>query len=213
MVEVPVYDPSGQEIEKIQVDKASLGGKVKRRLLKNALVYFENNRRGGNAHTQVRSEVTGSRAKMYRQKGTGSARHGSRQANLLRGGATQFGPRHRSFRTNFNRKARREAARTALLARMMDQEVCVVDGFSISSPKTKTMAELLKNLSVKSSCLFGLAEFDENILKSSRNIPGLRVEESRNLNAWDLTASRRVLFTREAFAQMLQGLAGQKAEE
>src|SRR3954451_11076547 len=127
MIEVPIYNQSGQEVEKFQVDEAKLGGQVRRNLLKQALVMYHANKRQGTVRTQARGEVEGSTRKIYRQKGTGNARMGSIRQPVRVGGGHAKQKRPKEWRLSMPKKARRAATRSALLAKFQAGDVRVVD--------------------------------------------------------------------------------------
>lgn len=199
MLEIPVFSPDGTKLESLQVDEALFGSKVRHELLRLAVLRQENNRRVGTAATKSRGMVDGSTKKLYRQKGTGRARMGTRRTNLRRGGGVAFAKQPRSFRQSMPRKARKAALASALLARMLDGQVCVLSELSLAEPKTKVIADVLEALKIDGPCLLSTAGVDENVWKSSRNIPRLRVRPVADLNPWEVLWSTRVVFTREAF--------------
>ncbi len=203
MLEIPVYDVGGKELDPIEVDAALFGGRVQRDLLRQAVLRYENNQRAGTAATKSRGMVRASGQKLYRQKGTGRARAGSRRTNIRRGGAVAFAKRSRSFRQRMPRKARRAALDSALLAKMIDGEVCVLSNLEVSEPKTKSIAEVLDALAIRGPCVISTAVPDVNVWKSARNIPRVRVRPVSDLNPWEVLWPRRLVFTREAFDALL----------
>jgi large subunit ribosomal protein L4 len=203
MLEIPVYSSDGKKLESLQVDEALFGAKVRRELLRLAVLRYENNQRAGTAATKSRGMVKGSTKKLYRQKGTGRARMGTRRTPVRRGGGVTFAKRVRDFRQKMPKKARRAALDSALLAKMIDGQVCVLSDLSIDAPKTKTVATMLKALEAEGPCLLSTAALDENVWKSSRNIPRLRVRPVAELNPWEVLWPRRVIFTRDAFDALI----------
>src|SRR3954451_14979326 len=140
MIEVPIYNQSGQEVEKFQVDEAKLGGEVRTNLLKQALVMYHANKRQGTSRTLARGEVEGSTRKIYRQKGTGNARQGSIRQPVRVGGGHAKNKRPKDWRQALPKKARRLARDSALLARLKAKDVLVVDKVALEQPKTKFVA-------------------------------------------------------------------------
>jgi len=203
MLEIPVYSPEGEKLESLQVDEALFGSRVRRELLRQAVLRIENNRRVGTAATKSRGMVSGSTKKLYRQKGTGRARMGPRRTNVRRGGGVAFAKRVRSFRQAMPRKARRAALDSALLAKMLDGQVCVLSALEVPEPRTKVIAAVLSALEIVGPCLLSTAGRDENVWKSSRNIPRLRVRPVADLNPWEVLWPRRVVFTRDAFDALI----------
>jgi len=154
MIEVPLCDASGKRLESLRLEETRLGGRLRETLLKQALIAYQAAQHVGTASSKPRSEVGGSRRKLYRQKGTGLARRGSRQSPILRGGGTWGGPKPRDYSQKLNKKARRLALQSALLAKFRDHEVTVVEGLGIDEPKTKKAAALLRALGMFKRLLF-----------------------------------------------------------
>src|SRR6201747_2823120 len=126
MIEVPVYNQSGQEIEKFQVDEAKLGGEVRRNLLKQAIVYYHANQRQGTVRTQARGEGAGSTRKMFRQKGTGNARTGGIRNPVKKGGGHAKQKRPKDWRQALPKKARQLATKNAILSKFQSNDVCII---------------------------------------------------------------------------------------
>jgi large subunit ribosomal protein L4 len=203
MLEVPVYNTSGEKIDTLQVDEAKLGGRVNPDLIKQAVVTYHANRRQGSAQTRSRADVVGSRKKMYRQKGTGNARHGTRQAPILRGGGHTFAKKPRDFSKKLPQKMRRAARNSAILAKIVGEDILVVDGLSFEAPKTSAMSAIVKALGINRSCVFAIAERDSNIYLSSRNIKDITVRITDELNAYDVATRQKMLVTREAMEALV----------
>lgn len=203
MIEVPVLDIGGKPQGTIAVDEAKLGGKVHARLLRDYVVMYEANQRVGTAATKTRAEREGSGRKPYRQKGTGLARAGSIRSPIWRGGGRVHGPKPRDYSYQMPRQAKRLALRSAVLAKLRDGEVAVVDKLELPQPKTKLMAATLKNLGIAGSCLIVLPKHDETIWKSARNLPSIHVSTLADLNAYIVLRPKKVLFTKEALDQFL----------
>src|SRR5882762_2684436 len=141
MIEVPVYNQTGQEIEKIQVDEQKLGGTVRKQLLKQAIVMYHANQRQGTVRTLARGEVAGSTRKMFRQKGTGNARTGGIRNPIKRGGGHAKQKRPKDWRLAMPKKQRRLARDSALLSKFRAGDVRVVDQISLEQPKTKLIVQ------------------------------------------------------------------------
>ena len=206
MIDLAVYNKDGEQVDTLSLDEAVFGSEVRLPLLKQALVMYQTNRRQGSARTKSRGMVSGSTKKLFRQKGTGNARVGPRRNPIRRGGGRTFAKLARPFHHRLPAKARRLARNSAILAKLQDQSLMVVDQLSIDQPRTKDMVALLKALKLDRSCLLTLAEHDINILKSSRNIPGLDVTIVEQINALDICSKQKMLCTREA----IELLAGSK---
>ncbi len=203
MLEVPVYNTSGEKVKTLKVDEAIFGSTVNVPLLKQAVVAYQANKRQGSAANKSRGMVSGSTRKLFRQKGTGNARRGSRRANILRGGGVAFAKKPHSFSKKLPKKMRRAALDSALLAKMIGENLMVLDGLGLSEPKTKQMAEVLSALKVNRTCLLALADRDSNVYLSSRNIRDLTVRTADELNAYDVAIRQKMLVTTDAMKQLM----------
>ena len=155
MIELPILNSEGKQVDVLKIDEAVLGGEIRHALLKQAYVVTHGNQRQGSARTKSRGSVEGSTRKLYKQKGTGNARVGaSRVPNRKGGGVTFAKTRTREdFRTDLTKKMRRLANRNALLAKLVDNEVKCIDTLSYGEPSTKNFAGLLKKVGVDRTCL------------------------------------------------------------
>ncbi|MCQ4574962.1 MAG: 50S ribosomal protein L4 [Candidatus Brocadiales bacterium] len=196
MIELAVYDTRGKEVEKLELEEARFGGEVRKVLLKDAVIMYEANRRVGTACTKTRAEVKGTGKKPWAQKHTGRARAGSLRSPLFRGGGVVFGPKPRDYSYHMPKKARRQALRSAMLGKLLDAEVKVIDKLEFSKPSTKKMVSLLKALGIEGSCLVVAEDNDHTIWKSARNVPGLKVMKATQLNAYEIIKHGRLLITR-----------------
>ena len=203
MIDLAVYNVDGKEVDSLRVDEAILGGSVRHALLKQAIVMYHANKRVGTAATKSRSMVAGSSRKLFRQKGTGNARVGNIRTGKRRGGGMIFAKSPRDFRQRMPRKQKRLARDSAILAKLLDNDIIVVDGLKFDQPKTKEFMSVLSNLKIDRSCLVTMDSVDENILKSARNVPKVAVMPVSELNAFDICSYRKVLFTKEAFLAVL----------
>ena len=203
MIEVPIYNQAGDKVETFQLDPAKLGGEVRTNLLKQALVMYHANQRQGTVRTQARGEVAGSTRKMFRQKGTGNARTGGIRNPIKKGGGHAKQKRPKSWRQAMPQKARRLARNSALLMKFQSNDVRVVDAINVDAPKTKAVAQMYKALGIDRSCLFALAQRNENLEKSARNIDRTTLTTVAKLNAWDILKHRTLLLTREGVQQLL----------
>jgi large subunit ribosomal protein L4 len=204
MIEVRVYNTGGEEAGAIQVDEAWFGGKVKMEILRLAVTRHESNQRQGSVATKSRGLVEGSTRKIFAQKHTGRARAGTVRSPKRRGGGVTFAKVPRDYGREMPRKMRRAALDSALLARMLDAELVVLDGLNLETPKTREVAKVLKAIGVERSCLLALPGQAEVLLKSARNLPRLRVRRVSDLNAYDVLWPNRVVFTRPAFEAILE---------
>lgn len=163
------------------------------RTLKDAVVMFAANQRQGNASTKGRSEVKGTNKKPYRQKHTGRARAGDVKSPIWRGGGTVFGPKPRDYSYHMPAKQRRVALRSALLGKLIDEEVVVADLGDFAAPSSKSARKVLADLGSPRRATVVLTEGDENIWKSFRNFPGVKVRRAVDLCAHDVVAGGLII--------------------
>jgi len=176
-----------------------------------ALVRQMNNSRQGTVSTKTRAEVRGGGRKPWRQKGTGRARAGSSRSPLWRGGGVIFGPKPRDFSVKMNRKERQLALRTAFYSRVEDLVVVADFAEQLSRPKTKDLLSAMSRWGVEpeSKVLLIVAERNENVYLSSRNIAKLRMISASNLNVFDILAADKIVATEEAIARIQEVYGGQ----
>ncbi len=205
MVQVPVYNITGQQIETIEVDEQHFGGRVNPALLKQAVVAYHTNTHQGSATSKSRARVSGSGRKLFRQKGTGNARRGPIRTNVMRGGGAAFGKVPYRVRHKLSKKMRQRALDSAILAKMLGDDLAVVDGLKLDSPRTKTVVGLLDSLEMRHGCLLALGAPDDVVYRSARNIPRTLVRTVTDLNAYDVAIKQKMLLTREAMDALLQG--------
>ncbi|KPJ57932.1 MAG: hypothetical protein AMS16_00275 [Planctomycetes bacterium DG_58] len=202
MIEIAVFDKTGEETSSMQVDEEKLGGKVHMKLLKEAVMMYRANRRQGTTKAKSKNEVAGSTRKIYRQKGTGYARMGMNRSPVRRGGGVAFGPKPRKFGWQMPRKARRLATRSALLAKLRDGEVKAIDTLALDEIKTRQVVSLLQSLKLVGSCLLITGEYNRNLLLSARNVPKVSVADVGSLNAYDILKHKWVLAEKRALEQL-----------
>ena len=204
MINLAVYNKDGEKIDTLKVDRSSFGGRIRYPLLKQAIVMYHANKRVGTAATKGRSEVSGSTRKLFRQKGTGNARVGNIRTGKRVGGGVTFAKVARDFSKRMPRKQRRLARDSAILEKLLNSNVVVVDGLEFAKPRTKEFSDILANLKIGRSCLVTVAEYDNNIYKSARNISKVAVTIVAELNAGDICNYKKILFTKEAFMTLLK---------
>ena len=211
MIDVAVYNKAGEEIEKLNVDEATFGGLVRYPLLKQAIVMYNANKRVGTAATKSRGMVSGSGKKLFRQKGSGNARVGNKRTGKRVGGGVTFAKVARDFSKGMPQKQRHMARDSAVLVKLMSNNLVLVDDFGIDTPKTKEFASILSKLHIDRSCLVGLNGFDSNVYKSARNIPRVEVTPISDLNAGALCNHQKLLLTKAAFLSLVSMATGSKA--
>lgn len=202
LVELEVHNESGDVVGTVAFDEKLLGEKVRRRLLHQAILMYQANVRRGTHSTKTRGERKGSGRKPWRQKGTGRARVGSIRSPIWRKGGVIFGPRPRSYTLKMPKQARREALKSALLARFLDGDVKVLDALAFEVPKTRRLAATLRALGVTASCLLTTWEHNPTAYLSARNIPGAELLRARNLNAYAVLRPQRLVMTRDVIENL-----------
>jgi len=203
MIDLAVYNTDGQEVDSLKVDESALGGSVRYPLLKQAIVMYHANKRVGTAATKGRSMAVGSGRKLFRQKGTGFARVGNRRTGKRVGGGVTFAKVARDFRKRMPKKQRRLARDSAILAKLLSNNVVVVDGLNFEKPHTGDFVSVLINLKIERSCLVTISDYDTNLCKSAKNIPKVVVMPVAELNAGAICSHRKILFTKEALKRVL----------
>lgn len=203
MIDLSVYNRDGQQVDSLKVDELLLGGSVRYPLLKQAIVMYHANKRVGTAATKSRGMVAGSTRKLFRQKGTGNARVGNIRTGKRVGGGVTFAKVRRDFGKRMPKKQRKLARDSAILAKLLSNDVVVVDELKFDKPKTGDFASVLRNLKIERSCLVTISSIDVNLYKSARNIPKVIVVPVAELNAGDICNHRKILFTKEAFLSLL----------
>lgn len=207
MIELPIHDKSGKQVDTLQIDEASLGGEIRFELLKQAYVITHGNQRQGSARTKSRGMVRGSTRKIFRQKGTGNARMGAARTNIRKGGGVTFAKtRGRdAFRSKLTKRMRRLANRNALLAKLVDAEVKCVDDLSFDSPKTKDFTAMLAALGIDRTCLVALDPTMRSTALSARNVEHVDTIRVDQLNAFELLNHRYIVIDRAGLESFLDG--------
>ncbi len=197
-MQVPVYNLAGEVVKHIELSDEVFAVPFNEAVVHQVMVGQRANARQGTASTKTRGEVAGSTAKLFRQKHTGAARAGSGKSPLRRGGGVTFGPKPRSYRQAMPKKMRRLALRCVLSAKAGDGELKVLEQLELNEPKTKNMVQILVALGVDSSALIATAEPEENVVKSARNLAGIKTIPAGLLNVVDLLSYKMLLMTEAA---------------
>lgn len=203
-MQIPVYNMSGEVVKHIDIADSVFAVPANEAIVYQALVRQLANARQGTASTKTRSEVAGSKQKMYRQKHTGRARAGSIRSPLRRGGGVAFGPKPRSYRQAMPKGMRRLAIRCVLSAKAGDKELMVLDDLKFDEPRTREMKKVLSALAVEGSALIAISNPEESLIKSARNLPKVKTIPARLLNVVDITSHKKLLITEAAVRQVEQ---------
>jgi len=213
MASLPIYNRTGQQVGTYDIDVDALAPKINKQLLHDVVVMYQSNKRLGTAKTKSRAEVRGSTKKMYRQKGTGNARAGSRRSPVRLGGGHTFAKRPRNWYFRLPRKAVQLATRMALASKIVSEQLVVIDELKFAAPKTKEMQAILKALKCDGgSLLVATAGIDRLVYLSARNIDKVSVLPISDLNALAILQPRKVLVTKGALDAIKQRAAEVTAE-
>lgn len=206
-MEIPVLDKTGAQVGTIDVDEQALGGEVNPALIKQAYVRYHSNQRQGSARTRSRGQTAGSTRKLYRQKGTGRARPGPIRTPIRKGGGHAFAKSRgrEAFRKDMPIKMRRKANRNALLAKLVDGEVKVIDSLALDAPKTKLFKDLLAACKIDRTCLVALAPENDAARRSARNLEDVTVINSRQLTCWDMLNHRYMVIAKDDLLAWIEG--------
>ena len=201
MANVSVYNMEGKEVGTIELSDAVFGVQVNEHLVHMAVVQQLANNRQGTQKAKTRSEVSGGGRKRWRQKGTGHARQGSTRAPQWTGGGVVFAPVPRDYSFKLNKKEKRAALKSALTSRVQNNKLIVVDELKFDEIKTKKFQAVLDNLKV-SKALVVLADNDEKVVMSARNIPAVKTALTSTINVYDILKGDTVILTKDAVAKI-----------
>lgn len=197
MTKVNVLNTSKEKLEEIELSESVFGAEVKEHAVYEAVKNTLANRRQGTKSALTRAEVRGGGRKPWRQKGTGRARQGSIRSPQWRGGGVVFAPKPRDYSYSIPKKVRRAALKSVLSQKLADNEIIVLDSLSLDKISTKSAAQILRKLDVKSACVV-TSEKDDTIIRSFRNIPKINVLSANNLNVYDLLNREFLVVTKDA---------------
>ena len=186
MPKIDVYNVEGKKVSNIELNENIFGIKPNEKIVHIALVNYLANQRQGTSNTKTRAEVSGGGRKPWRQKGTGRARQGSIRAPQWIKGGIALGPKPRSYKYTLNKKEKRLAIRSVLSSKVLENELTVVEKLEMKEAKTKEMVKTLSNLKVEGKTLIIVADKNENVYLSSRNIEGVKAITLNMINVYDL---------------------------
>ena len=201
MANVSVYNMEGKEVGKIDLSDAVFGVEVNEHLVHMAVVQQLANNRQGTQKAKTRGEVSGGGRKPWRQKGTGHARQGSTRSPQWKGGGVVFAPVPRDYSFKLNKKEKRAALKSALTSRVQEDKFLVLDELKLDEIKTKKFQEVLDNLKV-SKAVVVLADDDQNVILSARNIPGVITASINTINTYDIMKYSTVIATKDAVTKI-----------
>ncbi|OQB15656.1 MAG: 50S ribosomal protein L4 [Firmicutes bacterium ADurb.Bin193] len=201
MPKTTLYDINAKKIGEIELSDDIFGAEINESAMHTMVVNYLANHRHGTQSTKTRTEVSGGGRKPWRQKGTGRARQGSIRAPQWTGGGVALGPKPRSYRFSVNKKLRRVAMKSALSSKVGASNIIVVEDLAMETYKTKDFANILKNFEV-SDALVVTAEKNENVVRSARNIPGVKTTLVTTLNVYDILKYEKFIVTKDAVAKI-----------
>lgn len=198
MATVAVYNTDGSEVEKLEISDNIFAVTVNENIVHKAVVTYLANQRQGTQSALERSEVRGGGRKPWRQKGTGHARQGSIRAPQWKGGGVVFAPKPRDYSLKMNKREKQIALFSALTSKVNDEKFIVVDEIAMEAPKTKDFAKILTNLKADRKALIVTKDKNENVILSSRNIPGVKTIMSSSINVYDILKADSLIITKDA---------------
>ena len=201
MASVSVYNIEGKEVDKLELSDSIFGVEINEHLVHMAVVNQLANNRQGTQSAKTRSEVRGGGRKPWRQKGTGHARQGSTRSPQWTGGGVVFAPKPRDYEFKMNKKEKRLALKSALTSRVQDSKFVVLDELKFDEIKTKNFRNVLNNLKLDKA-LVVMAENDENVVLSARNIQGVKTALTNTINVYDIMKYDTVVCTKDAVAKI-----------
>lgn len=195
MPQVDIRNLAGEVVGQMDLLASVFGIEPNTSVVHQAVVCQMANLRKGTADTKTRGEVRASGAKLFRQKGTGRSRQGSKRAPHWKGGGVAFGPHPRSYHQKLNRKMRRLALRSVLSSKVAEDQLVVLEGLALSTPRTKEVVSLLSTLGVEGKAMIVLPEIDESVIRAARNVPQLKTVTPGTMNLIDLLSRDRIVMT------------------
>lgn len=203
MATIAVHNQEGKKIEDLSVSDAVFAVKANDELLHQVFMVISGNQRNPIAHTKDKSEVAGSGKKPFRQKGTGSARQGQKRNPVMKGGGVAFGPTNeRNFKRDLNKKMKQKAVRIALSEKLRSGTLVAIDSLMIEKPKTKSFAQVLKQLDVKGKVLVAFSDKEKETSLISRNIKNTMNTMTKDLNVMDLLNNKYLLLSKQSIAYL-----------
>lgn len=202
MPKIAVVDVQGKEVGTVDLSDSIFGIEPNMAVMKDVVVNHLANLRQGTQSALTRSEVSGGGRKPWRQKGTGHARQGSIRAPQWRHGGVVFAPKPRDYSYSLNKKVKRLAMKSALSGKLLDSDIIVLDSLSMEEYKTKFMVNVLKNIDAEGKVLIVLPEIQDTIIKSARNIPGVKTSQVGGLNVYDIVNAKKLVILKDSISKI-----------
>lgn len=206
-MQVQIKNLAAEDVGALDLNEAVFGVEVRADILQRVVLWQLAKRRAGTHKVKSRAEINRTKAKMYKQKGTGRARHSSRTTNVFRGGGVVFGPVLRDHATDLPKKVRAMGLRCALSSKASEGKLLVLDEAKLDAPKTKELAGRLAKLGIESAVIIGGAELERNFALASRNLPKIDVLPAAGANVYDILRRDTLVLTAEAVRQLEERLA------
>jgi large subunit ribosomal protein L4 len=206
-MQIEVKNLAAEAVGNVELSDAVFGVPVRADILQRVVLWQLAKRRAGTHDVKNRAEINRTGAKLYKQKGTGRARHGSRRVNVFKGGGRAFGPTPRDHATELPKKIRALGLRCALSSKVSDGKILVLDQASLTEPKTKVLAAHLAKLGIDSALIVTGAQADRNFALASRNLIKVEVLPAQGANVYDILRRDVLVLTTEAVKQLEERLA------
>lgn len=198
MPKVKVYNMAAEVVGNMTLSDEVFGCEYNEPLIHQVVVAYNNNQRQGTKSALTRTEVRGHAKKPWRQKGTGRARQGSTKGPQWVGGGVVFAPKPRDFSQKVNKQAKDGAFKSAISAKLAEQEVVVLDALTLNDAKTKEFMNVVNSFKIEKPTTFVVANVDEKVLRATNNIPYINVTTADLVNTYDIVASNKVYVTKDA---------------
>ena len=202
MPKIAVLDMQGKELEKIDLPDSIFGIEPNQDVMHDVVVNYLANRRQGTQSALTRAEVSGGGKKPWRQKGTGHARQGSIRAPQWRHGGIVFAPKPRDYSYVLNKKVKRLALKSAFSSKFLSNNIIVLNNIEINEYKTRIIKNMLDNIGINGKSLMVLPDLNNMIIKSSRNIPGVKTSQINNLNVYDILDAKNLIILKDAVSKI-----------
>lgn len=202
MPKIAVVDMEGKEVGTVDLSESVFGIEPNMAVMKDVVVNHLANVRQGTQSALTRSEVSGGGKKPWRQKGTGHARQGSIRAPQWRHGGIVFAPKPRDYSYSLNKKVKRLAMKSALSSKLLGSDIIVLDSLNMEEYKTKTMVRVLGNIGAEGKALIVLPEIRDMIIKSARNIPGVKTSQVGGLNVYDILNAKKLVILKDSISKI-----------
>lgn len=204
MPKVGLFNKEGQKVGDIELSDCVFGAEVNANALHQVVVALLANKRQGTQSAKTRAEVSGGGIKIWKQKGTGRARHSSNRAPQFTHGGVVFAPKPRDYRISIPKSMRKVAMKSALSSKVAEDDIVVLEDLDFDAPKTKEMIKMLNAFNIEKA-LIVTAKSNENVYKSARNIKGVAVLPANNINVYDILKYEKFIITKEA-ASIIEGV-------